>query len=73
MSIDRKPGGDGIGTGFYCSIDKLKRMGFQPQVSFEQGISRYAEWIASKGEIREYFSVVEARLRETGMIRSLAT
>jgi len=56
-----------------ASIDKLKRMGFQPQVSFGQGISRYAEWIASKGEIREYFSVVEARLRETGMIRSLAT
>lgn len=56
-----------------ANIDKLKRLGFQPRVSFDEGISRYAEWIASKGEIQEYFSVVEARLRDTGMIRSLAT
>jgi dTDP-L-rhamnose 4-epimerase len=55
------------------SIDKLKRLGFEPEVTFEAGIRRYADWIASMGEIKEYFSVVEARLRASGMIRSMAT
>ena len=55
------------------NIDKLKRLGFEPQVPFDAGIRRYAEWIASMGEVKEYFSVVEARLRDSGMIRSLAT
>lgn len=55
------------------NIDKLKRLGFEPRVSFEEGIARYAAWIASKGEVQEYFSDIEARLRDTGMIRSRAT
>ncbi len=53
------------------NIDKLKRLGFRPGVSFETGIARYAEWIASMGEVKEYFSIVEATLRDSGMIRSL--
>ena len=56
-----------------ANIDKLTRLGFQPDVPFETGIARYAEWIASVGEVKEDFSVVEARLRDSGMIRSLTT
>lgn len=51
-------------------IDKLKRLGFEPRVSVDAGIQRYAEWIQSMGEVKEYFSVVEARLRTSGIIRS---
>ena len=54
-----------------ASIDKLARLGFVPAVSLEDGLSRYAEWIESIGEVKEYFSLVEARLRASGMIRSL--
>lgn len=54
-----------------ADIDKLRQLGFTPRVSFEQGLSKYAEWIASQGNVKEYFSLVEARLRDTGMIRSL--
>ena len=52
------------------NIDKLKRLGFEPQVSMDAGIRRYAEWIRSMGEVKEYFSGVEARLRDAGIIRS---
>jgi dTDP-L-rhamnose 4-epimerase len=53
-----------------ANIDKLKQLGFQPQVSIDAGIRRYADWIRSVGEVKEYFSVVEARLRDAGIIRS---
>ena len=52
------------------SIDKLSRLGFKPRVSIDAGIRRYTEWIRSMGEVKEYFSVVEARLRTAGIIRS---
>jgi dTDP-L-rhamnose 4-epimerase len=52
------------------NIDKLKRLGFEPRVSLDAGISRYAEWIRTVGDVKEYFSVVEARLRDAGIIRS---
>ena len=55
-----------------ADIGKLTRLGFTPGVPLETGLSRYVEWIASQGNVREYFSVVEARLRDARLIRSLA-
>jgi dTDP-L-rhamnose 4-epimerase len=47
----------------------LRALGWEPRVSVEEGIRRYAEWIRSQGDVRQYFTEVEARLRRLGIVR----
>ncbi|MBI4550167.1 MAG: NAD-dependent epimerase/dehydratase family protein [Candidatus Omnitrophica bacterium] len=49
---------------------KIRSFGFEPKVSLEGGLRRVAEWIASQGEIKEYFGEAYKRLREKRIIRS---
>lgn len=48
---------------------KIKAFGFEPRVTLKEGLSRVAAWIASQGEIKEYFTEAYKRLRENRMIR----
>jgi dTDP-L-rhamnose 4-epimerase len=47
----------------------LRELGWRPEVSLEEGIQRYADWIRSQGGVEEYFTVAEARLRELNIVR----
>lgn len=47
---------------------RLRALGWQPQVSVEQGLQRYAEWILRYGSIEEYFSAAEQQLKNTHVV-----
>ena len=52
-------------------ISRIRAIGYEPQVSIEQGIARYVEWIKTQGSVEDYFSKVEAGLREKGIVQSV--
>lgn len=48
---------------------RIGGIGFEARVSLEQGIGRYIEWIAQQGDVQEYFSEAERRLRERQIVK----
>ena len=52
-----------------ANMAKLKKIGFEPLVTFQAGMAKYVEWICSMGNVKEYFSDVENALRRSGVIR----
>jgi len=53
-------------------ISKLQEIGYSPQVDLGAGIARYMEWIAEQGDVGEYFSEAENRLRKRNIVRKSA-
>ena len=52
-------------------ISRIGSIGYQPQVSIEEGIGRYLAWIRTQGEVKDYFSGIEANLRAKGIVQSI--
>ncbi len=52
-------------------ISRIRTIGYEPQVTLEQGIARYLEWIATQGPITDYFGEIEAGLRTKGIVQSV--
>jgi len=52
-------------------ISRIRSVGYEPQVTIEQGIARYLEWIGTQGEVADYFSAAEAGLRAKGIVQSV--
>ena len=52
-------------------ISRIRSIGYEPQVSIEQGIARYLDWIATQGEVADYFTAAEAGLRAKGIVQSV--
>ncbi len=50
-------------------ISRLSELGFQPRVTLESGIGRYLDWIRTQGNITEYFSAAERRLRKRQVVK----
>jgi len=50
-------------------ISRIEALGYRPTVSLEQGIDRYLEWVATQGDVKEYFSEAERRLRERKVVK----
>ncbi len=53
-------------------ISKLQAIGYVPRVELSQGIARYLDWIADQGDIGEYFSAAEKRLRARNIVKKAA-
>jgi dTDP-L-rhamnose 4-epimerase len=49
--------------------NKLRALGWEPQVPLREGLTRYAAWIQSFGTVEEYFSEAERLLRETHIVQ----
>jgi len=52
-------------------ISRIRSVGYEPQVTIEQGIAKYLEWIGTQGEVADYFSAAEAGLRAKGIVQSV--
>ena len=54
-------------------ISRIRTIGYEPQVTIEQGIARYIDWISTQGTVDDYFSKAEAGLRAKGIVQSITT
>jgi dTDP-L-rhamnose 4-epimerase len=52
-------------------ISRIRSVGYEPQVTIERGIERYLEWIATQGEVADYFAEAEAGLRAKGIVQAV--
>src|SRR5215469_8057793 len=47
----------------------IRKAGYTPLVSLEQGIERYLKWIRQQGSVKDYFAAAELILREKGILQ----
>ncbi len=52
-------------------ISRIRTIGYEPQVTIEQGIARYIDWIKTQGAVEDYFAQAEAGLRAKGIVQSV--
>jgi dTDP-D-glucose 4,6-dehydratase len=52
-----------------ADISALRGIGWEPAVSVETGIRRYAEWILSMKRPAEYFTKAEEALKRARVVR----
>jgi dTDP-L-rhamnose 4-epimerase len=52
-------------------ISRIRTVGYEPQVTIEQGIAKYLKWIETQGEVADYFSAAEAGLKEKGIVQAV--
>jgi dTDP-L-rhamnose 4-epimerase len=53
-------------------ISRIRTIGYEPQVTIEEGIGRYIDWIKTQGgNVEDYFSKAEAGLRASGIVQSV--
>ena len=51
-------------------IARIRTIGYEPQVSIEEGIARYIAWIKTQGgNVEDYFANAEAGLRANGIVQ----
>ncbi|MBX3412074.1 MAG: NAD-dependent epimerase/dehydratase family protein [Pirellulales bacterium] len=56
-----------------ADIEKIRQLGFSPQVDLRTGLARYLDWVRGEADVRDYFSEVLPGLRQSGVVRSRAT
>jgi dTDP-L-rhamnose 4-epimerase len=50
-------------------ISRIAVLGYAPTVTLEEGIDRYLAWVATQGDVEEYFTEAERRLRERSIVK----
>ena len=53
-------------------IGAIAELGFHPKTDLAAGIDRYLEWIAAQGDIKDYFSMAERRLRRRQVVKTVS-
>jgi dTDP-L-rhamnose 4-epimerase len=48
--------------------DRIRAVGYAPQVDLSTGIDRYLEWIRAQSDVRDYFSEAATILRDKGIV-----
>lgn len=54
-------------------ISRIAALGFRPEVDLARGIDRYLAWIAAQGDVADYFSAAERRLRARQVVKRVAS
>jgi dTDP-L-rhamnose 4-epimerase len=52
-------------------IARIRTIGYEPQVSIEEGIARYVAWIRTQGSVEDYFGAAEAGLKAKGIVQQV--
>jgi dTDP-L-rhamnose 4-epimerase len=52
-------------------IAHIRTIGYEPQVSIEEGIARYVAWIRTQGSVEDYFGAAEAGLKAKGIVQQV--
>jgi dTDP-L-rhamnose 4-epimerase len=52
-------------------ISRIRSIGYEPQVTIDEGIGRYLEWIETQGEVADYFADAEAGLKAKGIVQAV--
>lgn len=52
--------------------DRIRAVGYEPQVDLGEGIQRYLDWIGSQSDVRDYFSEAAETLRNKGIVHRVA-
>ena len=53
-------------------ISRVRTIGYEPQITIEQGIARYIDWIRTQGDsVEDYFAKAEAGLKAKGIVQSV--
>jgi dTDP-L-rhamnose 4-epimerase len=55
------------------ATDRIRAVGYEPEVDLEEGIGRYLDWIRSQSDVRDYFSEAADILRRKGVVHRVAT
>jgi dTDP-L-rhamnose 4-epimerase len=55
------------------ATDRIRAVGYEPEVDLEEGIGRYLDWIRSQSHVRDYFSEAADILRRKGVVHRVAT
>jgi dTDP-L-rhamnose 4-epimerase len=53
-------------------ISRARAAGYEPRVPLAEGIGRYVEWIATQGDVRDYFAAAEAGLRAKRIVHRVS-
>ena len=51
--------------------ERIRAVGYEPQVALSKGIARYLDWIRSQSDVRDYFSEAAEILRRKGIVHSV--
>jgi len=50
--------------------EKLESLGWKAETTLEEGLQHYIEWIATQGDVKEYFSQAQERLKKLKVVRT---
>jgi len=50
-------------------ISRIRTVEYEPQVTLEDGIGRYIDWIRTQGPVDDYFAKAEAGLKAKGIVQ----
>jgi dTDP-L-rhamnose 4-epimerase len=50
------------------ATDRVRAVGYKPQVDLGEGIGRYLDWIRAQSDVRDYFSEAAEVLRRKGIV-----
>ncbi len=53
---------------FVHDASKLKSLGWKPEVSLEEGLRKYVDWIQTQGNIKNYFNEAQDRLKKLRVV-----